>query len=349
MPVNYNFSATAIGSLPHSQADKALQALARALPEVPSWPQLANVSPREDMLLMYARMLYPLLSPNLNTRSLTPLVEGVGREEALALFYQNLWEAEQSRFLMNAEEACAFALFCQNLPASGLVKGQVTGPITMASAVIGENGKALVFDEDISEAIARGLGACAGQQALALSTNGASPIIFFDEPSLTGFGSAFSPLTREHALHLLRVAMEEARSRCPEVALGVHCCGNSDWGLIMEAGPQIISLDAVGFGSYLLLYIEQLENFLENGGAIAWGAVPTNPELAQSSLNLWQELHKLLLQVLKSGIKQESLCRASLITPACGLGSLSATDAEGILSLLQPITELAREWAWSCT
>lgn len=349
MPVNYNFIATAVGSLPHNNADKALAAIYQAVPEMPFWPQLANVSPMEDMLLMYARMLGPLLTPNLKTRSLEPLAPGMEREEALAVFYQNLWEGDGGFFLMEANEASAFKPFCARLPATGSVKGQVTGPITMASAIIGVNGKALLFDEDISEAIARGLGACAGEQAKALAVSGAGPVIFFDEPSLTGFGSAFSPLTREHALSLLRSSLEEARSRCPEAAYGIHCCGNTDWSLIIEAGPEIISLDAVGFGSYLLLYAEQVKNFIEKGGSIAWGAVPTDPGQAVSAVDLWNQLYSLLLKLLEHGIKQDALTRASLITPACGLGSLSEKDAEYILSLLQPLSLLAREWAWSCT
>jgi hypothetical protein len=344
MTRDYNFIATGIGSLPHTEAGKALQLIAQALPELPFWPQLVNRSSREDMLLMYDRALTPLLSPNPDTRSVEPLSPGLGREEALALFYQNLWEGDEDNFILNPEEASGFHAFLANLPAAGMVKGQVTGPITLASAVIGFNGKALLYDEEIAEAIARGLGAAAGIQARLLGARGASPIIFFDEPSLTGFGSAFSPLTRDQALYLLRAAFEEARNRYPALTLGLHCCGNTDWSLIMEAGPDIISLDSVGYGNYLLLYQEQLRAYLDQGGAVAWGAVPTDPGLATDPEDLWRKLAKLLLDLTEAGLERESLRRASLITPACGLGSLKEKDAGHILNMLTPLSLLARAW-----
>jgi hypothetical protein len=166
-----------------------------------------------------------------------------------------------------------------------------------------------------------------------------------DEPSLTGFGSAFSPLTRQHALNLLQIALEEARALCPAAALGVHCCGNTDWSLIMEAGPDIISLDSVGFGSYLLLYTEQLHTFLRRGGAVAWGAVPTDPAKATTDAELWGQLRELLIKLEQGGISRDLLASTSLVTPACGLGSLAEKDAERIIALLTPLSHLARAWA----
>ena len=82
---------------------------------------------------------------------------------------------------------------------------------------------------------------------------------------------------------------------------------------------------------------------------MAWGAAPTVPEQATNSLDLWEKLRELLLKLTHAGITQEQLCAASLITPACGLGGLSENDAEHILNLLQPMSVLAREWAWSCS
>jgi methionine synthase II (cobalamin-independent) len=341
----YNFAATAIGSLPHVEVEAALSLLAGALPEIPCWPQLVKISPYEDMLLMYARPLFPLVSVDAGSRSLRPLAPGFEREQALAAFYQQLWEGERQKLLPTADEARGFAAFCQKLPGHGLVKGQVTGPITLASAVLGADGKALLYDEEIAEAIARGLGAGAGAQGERLAAAGARPIVFLDEPSLTGFGSAFSPLTRPRALALLQAALEEARNICPQLLLGVHCCGNTDWSLIMEAGPDIISLDSFGFGAYLLLYIEQLSAFLNNGGAVAWGAAPTEPARASSAPELWRPLRELLDKLEQGGIAKSLLVSSSLLTPACGLGSLAQADAERIIALLPSLCQMARAWA----
>jgi hypothetical protein len=113
----------------------------------------------------------------------------------------------------------------------------------------------------------------------------------------------------------------------------------------MEAGPDIISLDSFGFGPYLLLYAEQLYAFLNKGGSVAWGAAPTDPARATSAPELWRPLQELLEKLEQRGIAKSLLVSSSLLTPACGLGSLKQSDAERIIALLPLLCQTARAWA----
>ncbi len=47
-----NFSATAIGSLPHTDADVACEIMFKSLPEIPCWPQLPKISTKEEMCIL---------------------------------------------------------------------------------------------------------------------------------------------------------------------------------------------------------------------------------------------------------------------------------------------------------
>ena len=59
MSINFkgNFSATAIGSLPHTDADVACEIMFKSLPEIPCWPQLPKISTKEEMCIQYTEGL----------------------------------------------------------------------------------------------------------------------------------------------------------------------------------------------------------------------------------------------------------------------------------------------------
>ena len=52
-----NFSATAIGSLPHTDVEAACELMFKSLPDIPCWPQLPKLSIKEDMCIQYTEGL----------------------------------------------------------------------------------------------------------------------------------------------------------------------------------------------------------------------------------------------------------------------------------------------------
>ena len=158
-------------------------------------------------------------------------------------------------------------------------------------------------------------------------------MIFFDEPALSGFGSAFTPISRERVLALLGASFEEARGRA-DMVIGVHCCGNTDWSLLVDAGADVLNLDSEGFGQHLLLYPESVNTLLERGGAVAWGAVPTAEYKGnETAEGLWAALHELLKAMEDKGVPHDLLASQALVTPACGMGTLTEDQARHILEL----------------
>ncbi len=51
--MNIPFLATAIGSFPHDDAEKALDLIFTAIPDAPVWPQLPRIGLREQMEIQY--------------------------------------------------------------------------------------------------------------------------------------------------------------------------------------------------------------------------------------------------------------------------------------------------------
>ncbi|MCK7469495.1 MAG: hypothetical protein MZU95_00855 [Desulfomicrobium escambiense] len=60
---------------------------------------------------------------------------------------------------------------------------------------------------------------------------------------------------------------------------GVHVCANTDWTLVLDSAADILSFDAYAYFDQFVIYREAIRRFLDRGGLIAWGLVPTlSPE-----------------------------------------------------------------------
>jgi len=342
-----NFMATGIGSLPHRDPLTAVADVTGRLTEMPYWPQLPALGPAEDMNLQYVAALEPLVGADLASRE-PKAHPGLSREEALAGLYERLFGGDTAGFTPRADQAAGFAPFCRVVAAAPAavfpwVKGHVTGPLTQAAAVLGHDGKAMLYDDECAEAVARALGVALAAQAGQLAALGRRVMMFLDEPFLSGYGSAFTPINRQRVVDLLAACLEEARQRAPWVVIGIHCCGNTDWAMLVEAGADVLNLDSAGFGRHLLLYPEALRALFQRGGAVAWGAVPTSEYTGRETVEgLWAHTRDLLTQLEAMGFERAQLAAQAMVTPACGLGSLDEARARAILDLTAGVSALAR-------
>ena len=56
---------------------------------------------------------------------------------------------------------------------------------------------------------------------------------------------------------------------------GIHCCGNADWPSVLKSSIDILNFDAYGYFDAFAIYHSEVRGFLEKGGYLAWGIVPT--------------------------------------------------------------------------
>jgi hypothetical protein len=165
-------------------------------------------------------------------------------------------------------------------------------------------------------------------------------ICFVDEPILSAFGSStYVSVTRASVMEKLGEVIEAIHV---EGALaGVHCCGNTEWPMLMDAGADIVNFDAFDYGETIALYPAAVKRHLEAGKALAWGIVPTNSAKIQSQTadSLIAKFSSLVDRLAKAaGIPRELILRQALITPSCGTGSLPVADAERVFSTLREVS-----------
>ena len=330
-------TATTIGSVPFVDAAQALDLSARVTPDLPAWPQMPKRRPREDMVLQVVDGL-PLLEAVESEAAVR--VRPEGREVALTEFYEHFLAQDWDHFAIPSEAEEGLTAMLARAAADqsfgpDFLKAQLTGPFSFGEAVRTPEGKTLISDPELADTVVKGLGAKAAWLAGKIRALGRTPLIFIDEPGLTGFGSAFSTLSRETVVNALNEIVEIVKS-AGDAYVGIHICGNSDWGVITSCGVDVINFDAAGYLDHFLLYPKEIQAFFDRGGYVAWGIVPTlnftgdetAEELAGTLTTGWRAL-------ADKGVDHNLILERALITPACGMGSRTVDEALRIYDLLE--------------
>ncbi len=333
---DFYFKPTGIGSVPWVDIDGTCSKIINNFPQIPFWPQMVKRSPCEDMIIQYTEGL-PLLNINTETKSIT--VSSKDSEEALVEFYSHYLADDLEYFSISKNCAPGLYRLIEIVTESpdkygDYIKGHTTGPVTFAASIKDEEGKSIIGNGEILEAYTKGLAIKALWQVRELEKTGKKTVIFLDEPYLSGFGSAFSPVERHEVIDLLKEVIDYLKEKS-DTLTGIHCCGNTDWSMIVDAGPDIINFDAFSFMDYFLLYPDDIKRFIERGGVIAWGIVPTGNAAGQGdSDELYNRLSKGLETLYSIGLDQDAVHAASILTPACGMGTMKGEDSDLVLELL---------------
>ncbi|MGE5255682.1 MAG: hypothetical protein ACM3KE_03370 [Hyphomicrobiales bacterium] len=340
-----------IGSLPLTDYAQAADLVWKYTPEIPIWVQLPKV-PGETITRQFAAGL-----PGLADAGGRVFVDTAGPdfdksllsfyEEALAL-HEPTGDLDRSRFGLTPDSAKGFfELISRGMRQPSpphAVKGQIIGPVTFGTSLCDRQGKAIFYDPQLRDVSVRLLALRARWQVRRLAALDCPVLLFIDDPALTGFGSSlYIGLSREAISQSLGAVIDAVHL---EGGLaGVHVCANADWTLILDSAADIVSLDAYAYFDQFVIFREALRRFVNRGGLIAWGLVPTlSPEdlERETSERLLAQWLSKTAQVERLGIDRTRLLAQSLITPACGMGTLSMELALKGLQLTRELSDRIR-------
>lgn len=331
------FPATGVGSLPHRDPDRAVKAVLDAFREVPYWPQLPRRAFFESMYVQFASGL-----PAAAVDGEKFHVEGGDRMMAEAEpFYERFLSGDTAPFSIPAERAAGLHAFLAGCGPCLAVKGQVTGPVSFGLMVTNREKRPLFYDPVGRDVLVKHLLRVAQWQVAALSGLSRNVILVLDEPYLASVGSAILSLAREEVV----AALNEIFDGLPGALCGIHCCANTDWGLVLSTNVRYLSFDAYDYADALILYSGEVKEFLARGGRIAFGIVPTTAEgiARETPGTLADRMDAMFGRFEAKGIRRDALARAAFVTPACGLGTLSEEEAERAISLTAGLSALLRK------
>ena len=345
MSFNPQGLATAIGSLPHQSPEAACRVILDSIPEIPIWPQLPATDFREGMEIQYSEGLPGVVLDPASRR----MHFDTGGDITLGLekFYEN-YVAENleyfqispvfSRGIYEMERMLA----AQKPAGLRYFKNHVTGPITVGLGRTDENKRAIYYNEMMRDVVVKGTEMKARWMLSRFRALGVPQLCFIDEPILSAFGSStYVSVQRSDVVQYLRDVIAAVHK---EGGLaGVHCCGNTEWTILVDAGTDVISFDAFDYGETIAYYPGPIKDYLERGGVLAWGIVPTSAKIAaETPETLLGRLRTAVDNLAGKGIPKSLIWEKCLVTPSCGTGSLPVDLSEKVFTHLGEVSRRLR-------
>jgi len=299
---------TGVGSLPHRDLDEAV-AFVEKTASIPYLPQLPNRNEQESMLVQWGAGIAGAGAEG------TGLVRGAAVGD-------------------RAEGFAGAAAMLRNLD-STIVKTQTTGPVTIAAALRagGVNTPELmhVVTAELSRRIRSHL------RWIRSEADVHDVVLVLDEPALAAVGGGNLPQMAREALETLRGSID--------AEIGLHCCGDTDWGAIADIGFEWLSWDLRALDEGFHRGVDRVAEALGTGARLMWGIVPTTPGPLPETHVLVGRYGTAVANLIVAGAPFEALKDRAWFTPACGLAGLSVPDAEKVADkLMEVVEEVERGW-----
>jgi methionine synthase II (cobalamin-independent) len=314
--------ATGIGSLPHRDAAEAAR-FSLASIELPTIPSLPKRSPAEGMIAQAM----------VGMRGIT-----VGQYGSIAV---DISRVDPMADVVTDIDHDAFggfrAFLCEAGDHTGPVKWQFVGPVTLGMAML----RAGVPVHTAFEAAVRAVRAHVQNliEIVATAMPDAQQLVFIDEPSLGELMHPGFPIAPDTAIDLVSGALAAIE---PRAVAGLHVCADSDIASQLASGPSVLSvpvrMSLVDSAGYLI-------RFLERGGTIAWGVVPTSGPIATSVERPWRQLSAVWCKLVERGADPVLLRSQAMVTPECGLGLHSPSVAERVHAITADVGRRVRDQA----
>ena len=332
--MDWNFATTLIGSQPYKNSVEAIDKTLDGRVSCPSWPQLPARGYKEGMYIQTGAHL-----PGLKIEGDKPIVD-LSDYDPTDIYTAILTEDVDYFVYPTDLYSGFFELLERDVSSFQAVKGQVTGPISEGLQILDANDRPVIYDEAYGEIVRKTVNMSAKWQAKRLSSMNSNVIVFFDEPSLSMLGTPFASISDEEAMNWINEALDGV-----DCYRGVHCCGNTNWSMLLKTNIDILSIDAYQYGENLVMFPDELTEFYEKGGAVAWGIIPSSDESieAETVETLVARMESIFDKMEEKGISRQMAASRSLITPQCGLGLVDPENVDKVLDLLKGVSEALKE------
>jgi hypothetical protein len=352
MTIKPKFLATGIGSMPFTDPEHAIGVSLTRLKDAPIWPQLPKLGMNEQMEIQYSEGM---------PRSVIDREKGRlyfnttgDYSEDLAAFYEayigamdpDAGTGDCSAMAISPDFSKGIYTLEKRLKSRGtklpFIKVQTTGPCSFALTIVDENKRAIYYNEEFRDVVIKALAMKCRWQIQKFAPYAEKVICFIDEPILSAFGSStYVSVQRDQVVSHINEMVQAIHS--DNALSGVHCCGNTEWSILIDAGVDIVNFDAFGYGETILMYADAVKTHLERGGMLAWGVVPTSKMIRENTAqSLSVTLESLMAKLASKGIDKKLIAEQAVLTPSCGTGSMDPADAEKVFDTLAELSVMMK-------
>ena len=339
MKFSPEFMATHLAAMAHRDPDQACSLILKYFPEAPGIPRLTKST------RMYLEGI-PCLVVDSSKRKLWFDISPK-RETELIEFYERCAANDLDYFAISRESAPGMYVLLERLKEQPpqqlkMVHIQTPGPVSWGLAMTDDQGTPAFYNETMRDILVKTLAMKAKWQERKVKEMlpDVQTMVDFAEPSLVVHTSAVGSGPREDIIHALNEVLGAV-----EGLTCIHCCANIDWSILMETNTDAINFDAYEYADKIALYPQELNAFLERGGMLAWGIVPTADEkiVQESAETLMVRLEKDLQRLVNAGIDRQTLLQSSILTPSCATSIMSLELGERAFQFTSELSQRMRE------
>jgi hypothetical protein len=293
--------------MPHKDVDRALE-VALSL-DIPFWPQLPKVSYYEDMYVQ-ASEHFPGILLDLAKQKLR-----FSMEKFIAEFEEAMLHFDEPEYFDISEQySVVYHRFLQlDLSGRPAIRGQIEGPISFGFNVVDQDDRPILFNDTVRPFLLEFMAKRVNAQLQRLKELNRNGFMFVDEPGLQFLFSAlagYSNLAAQGDMEHFFSMIDRPR--------GIHLCGNPDWDFLLGLDMDVLSMDLYTNGEVFAQYGPSIKKFLDRGGRLVWGIVPSNVEPFEKETidTLEKRLTEIWTILDNKGIDRNLLISRSLLSPA---------------------------------
>ena len=326
--------------LPHSSPTTATNLLLATTPELLVWPRLPRRSGRDADARQRTTGFPGLINDTYGEPLHVDRALAMQGLDRLALAYLR---SDLAVGMSPPDQLADLAEFMRSTglgQRSRVLICETLGPVSMALTLTDEHDRPLVYTPELCETVVHHIALRVGWQVAQLQAYSAEVVICLDEPMLDALDLPFCPLERSEGLRMITRVFETIEA-VRALALGSLV----DWAAMSELAIDLVFCDAYEHGAALVKAADGLGDFIEQGGAVAWGVVPTDPAQlkSESVASCLARFMQLLSGLEQQGLDRDLLLQTALISPSGGLAQLSASQAEQALYLCAGVAAKLRE------
>ena len=336
MPIPGNLLTTAMAVMPHTDIDRALETALTL--DIPFWPQLPHYSYTEDMYVQAAEH-FPGILLDMEKQTLRFSIDKFMEELETVL---SRFEDPAYFDIGEAYSAVYHRFLEMDFSDRPAIRGQLEGPISFGFNVLDQNDRPILFDDTVRPFMMEFMAKRINVQLTRLKNRNANAFMFVDEPGLQFLFSAMAGYGDQAAredMDLFFSMIDRPR--------GIHLCGNPDWDFLLNLDMDVLSMDIYTNGEVFASYAPSIRRFLDRGGVIVWGIVPTqtDPFTAANTALLAARLEGVWSALEKKGIGRDLLLSRSLLSPAtcCLVNPDREKTVEAAFETVRELSERMRE------
>ncbi|HYZ37765.1 MAG TPA: methionine synthase [Pseudonocardiaceae bacterium] len=321
-------TATAIGSMPGTDAREAARTVVGELPQLPHLPELPDRGAGADLIGRTAALLVDLAVELVPSGYRVTARPGRDHRRAVDLLRTDLDMLDEAVDSAGTQPAA--------------IKVQAAGPWTLTAAIELRTGHKVLTDigalREFAVSLAEGLRAHAVEVSRRLGT---PAVVQLDEPSLpavlaggvptpSGYGTV-PAVPDGDAVEVLRGVLDALPK--PRI---VHCCApRPPLALLRRAGADALAVDAELLAGAPRSTIDALGEAWDTGALVLLGLVPALPPAAPPSLQAVAQPALDLVERL--GFGRDLLAQRCVPTPSCGLAGATTAWARRALTLAREL------------